>query len=336
LIQVKHLRINMEKNFLKIAGNIHLSYYVEAADILGIDYKILVHGLMAEFSVGSKHWFVINTVNPLVPTPSTTICKRKNLTHLVLKEHGVKVPEQEILSCEIDAIKFFNNYRDIVIKPTQQLGGKGVSILPQNEEQVLKAYKNAFDSSHAPSDNQKVIGEQFIHGENYRFLVLGDTVIGIVRRKAAHVIGDGEHTIRELINLTNIERKANVMLPIIIDNEVILKLQRENMNLDYTPNKGEEVILRYNCNLTTGGTTEECAKEAHDYYKQLAVKAVKAIGSEFGGVDIIAKDITKPDESAINEINYNPGLRLHYKVDKGEKVKVAIPIMEYIRDKYLS
>lgn len=326
----------MEKNFLKIAGNIHLSYYVEAADILGIDYKILVHGLIAEFSSGKKHWFVINTVNPLVPTPSATISKRKNLTHLILKEHGVAVPEQEILTCEIDAIKFFNNHKDIVIKPTQQLGGKGVSILPQNEDQVLKAFKIAFDSSHAPTDDKKVIGEQFIHGENYRFLTLGDKVIGIVRRKAAHVIGDGENSIRKLIEIANIDRKENVMLPIVIDNEVMLKLQRENMDLEFTPEKDQEVILRYNCNLTTGGTTEECANEVHDYYKQLAVKAIKAIGSEFGGVDIIAKDITKPDECAINEINYNPGLRLHYKADKGEKVQVAIPIMEYIRDKYLN
>ena len=325
-----------EKNYLKEAGNIHLSYYVEAADKLGIEYKIIVHGMMAEFSVGSKHWYIITAINPLVPAPSTTICKRKNLTHLVLEKHGVTTPKQEILTCEIDAIKFFNNHKDIVIKPTQQLGGAGVSILPQNEEQVLSAFKNAFEVSQAPSDDKKVIGEEFIHGENYRFLVVGEKVVGIVRRKAAHVKGDGESPIRKLVEEENTKRKENVMLPILIDNEVTIKLQRANMNLESIPEKDQEVILRYNCNLTTGGTTEECAGEVHDFYKQLAIKAVKAVGSEFGGVDIIAKDITKPDKCAVNEINYNPGLRLHYKVDKGEKVEVAIPIMEYIRDKYLN
>lgn len=325
-----------EKNYLKEAGNIHLSYYIEAADKLGIGYKILVHGLLAEFLVENKHWYIINTVTPLVPTPSTTICKRKNLTHLVLEAHGVAVPKQEILTCEIDAIKFYNNYKDIVIKPTQQLGGKGVSILPQSEEQVLSAFKNAFELSHAPSDDKKVIGEEFIHGENYRFLVVGEKVVGIVRRKAAHVRGDGENSIRKLIDIENVKRKENIMLPIVMDNEVIIKLQRGNMDLEFIPQKDQEVILRYNCNLTTGGTTEECSGEVHDFYKQLAVKAIKAVDSEFGGVDIIAKDITKPDKCAVNEINYNPGLRLHYKVDKGEKVPVAIPIMEYIRDKYLN
>ena len=325
-----------QKNFLKEAGNIHLSYYIEAADKLGIEYQVLVPGLMAEFKVKNKHWYIINTVTPLVPTPSTTICKRKNLTHMILEKYGIPVPKQEILTCEIDAIKFFHNYKNIVIKPSQQLGGKGVSLLPQSEEQVLNAYKNAFNLSHNPDDSKKVIGEEFIQGDNYRFLVLGEKVIGVVRRKAAHIVGDGENSIRKLIEMKNEERKKNIMLPIVIDNELVLKLQRKNMNLESIPQKDEEVILRYNCNLTTGGTTEECQSEVNDFYNQLAIRAIKALDTEFGGVDIIAENISKPSKCAINEVNYNPGLRLHYKVDKGQKTEVAVPIMEYIRDKYLS
>jgi len=325
-----------QKDFLKEAGNIHLSYYVEAADKLGIEYNVLVHGLMAEFKVKNKHWYIINTVTPLVPTPSSTICKRKNLTHMILEQHGIPVPKQEILTCEIDALKFFQNYKNIVIKPSQQLGGKGVSLLPQTEEQVLNAYKNAFNLSHNPEDSKKVIGEEFIQGDNYRFLVLGDKVIGVVRRKAAHIVGDGKNSIRKLIELKNEERRKDIMLPIVIDNELMLKLQRQNMNLESIPSKDEEVILRYNCNLTTGGTTEECQGEVHDFYNKLAVRAIKALDTEFGGVDIITENISEPGKCSINEVNYNPGLRLHYKVNKGKKVEVAIPIMEYIRDKYLS
>ena len=98
----------------------------------------------------------------------------------------------------------------------------------------------------------------------------------------------------------------------------------------YVPKLDEEVILRYNCNLSTGGTTQECAKQTHQFYKDLAISAVKAIGTQFGGVDIITPDITRPVKCAVNEINYNPGLRLHYKVDEGESVQVAVPILKYI------
>jgi D-alanine-D-alanine ligase-like ATP-grasp enzyme len=97
----------------------------------------------------------------------------------------------------------------------------------------------------------------------------------------------------------------------------------------------QQVFLRRNTNITTGGTSEECFDQVHDFYKELAIKAVNALDLDLGGVDLIIEDITQPDKCAINEINYNPGLRLHYMPDKGEIKKVAVPIMEYIRDKYM-
>lgn len=316
---------------LEESRNVHLAYYVRAADILGIDCKILVKSLLAEFKYKNKVWHIINTATPLTTTTSTTICKRKNLTNMVLERHGIPVPIQQNLQSIDDALTFFHNQKDIVIKPTQQLGGKGVAILPQTEQEVIDSYNIALSSSLSKTEN-KVIGEKFIAGENYRFLVLGDSVIGIARRKSAHIIGDGEHNISQLIEQTNILRKDTLLKPILIDKEVEQKLSRDGISLNTVPEKEQEIILRYNCNLTTGGTTEECANEVHDYYKQIAIKAVKVVGAKFGGVDIIAKNISKPDEMIINEINYNPGLRLHYKVDKGNVVDVALPIMEYIRD----
>lgn len=322
------------EQYLKEAGNVHLAYYLEAADYLDIRYKVLVKGLLAKFEHDNRHWFIINAVTPLTPSTTTTICKRKHLTTLVLEKHNIPTPKQQILLSPIDAIKFYGEYKDIVIKPTQQLGGAGVSILPQNEEQVLKAYEKALEETQAKGKN-KVIAEEFIQGENYRLLVLDNEVIGAVRRKAAHVIGDSKNTIRTLISLKNEQEKKEkgLMKPIKIDNEVILKLQRDNLNLESIPKEDQEVILRYNCNLTTGGSTQECMDEVHQHYKDLAIKAVKAVGSKFGGVDIIAKNISHPGEAVINEINYNPGLRLHYKVNEGKVVKVAIPIMKYLREK---
>ncbi len=319
------------EEYLEESGNVHLAYYVQAADRLGIKYEILVKSLLAEFRDNNKVWHIINTATPLTTTTSTTICKRKNLTNIVLGKHDIPVPIQMNLQSADDALSFFHNQKDIVIKPTQQLGGKGVAILPQTEQEVIDSYNIALSSSLSKTE-YKVIGEKFISGENYRSLVLGDSVIGIARRKSAHVIGDGKSNISQLIEKTNEERKATLLKPIIIDKEVETKLFKDGISLKTIPQNGEEIILRYNCNLTTGGTTEECANEVHDYYKQIAIKAVKVVGAKFGGVDIIAKNISKPDEMIINEINYNPGLRLHYKVDKGNVVDVALPIMEYIRD----
>jgi D-alanine-D-alanine ligase-like ATP-grasp enzyme len=322
------------KQYLKEAGNVHLAYYIEAADILDIDYEVVIYRLMAKFTHQGKHWFIINTVTPLTNSPSATIAKRKNLTNQVLKDFNIPVPEQRSLNSAVEAIQFFGEFKDIVIKPAQQLGGIGVSILPKTEKEVIKAYDIALKENKSKTST-KVLGEEFIRGENYRFLVVGNDVVGIIRRKAAHVIGNGKDNIEKLIEITNEKKKKQVLKPILVDNEVHTKLQNDGLDMQYIPKDGEEVILRYNCNLTTGGTTEECAQETHQYYKDIAVETIKAIGLEFGGVDIIAEDITKPGKCAINEVNYNPGLRLHYHANKGDVVKVAVPIMEYIRDKYL-
>ena len=105
----------------------------------------------------------------------------------------------------------------------------------------------------------------------------------------------------------------------------------EGLTLDSIPQKDQYIETRLNANMTSGGTTRECINEINPYYLDLAVKAVHEIGLKFGGLDLIAEDITNPSAPhAINEINYNPGLRLHYKPDDGNIVKVAIPIMEYI------
>jgi len=322
------------EEYLKVSGNVHLAYYLEAADILDIKYS-MVKSCIAKFEVGDRHWFIINTVTPLTSSPSTTISKRKNLTNQVLSSYGIDVPVQVELSSSIDAIKFFNKYKNIVIKPKQQLGGKGITLLPETEDQVIAAF-NAAQEMDRSKENVKVLGEEFIKGENYRFLVAGKKVVGIVWRKAPAVIGDSKNTIRELIEIANKERKLLVLKPIPIDTEVEIRLKTANLTLDTVPEEGQVIVLRYNCNLTTGGTTEECASIVDPYYKELAVRATEALDLEFGGVDIIAEDITKKGKCGINEINYNPGLRLHYKADKGEEVKVAVPILEYIRDKYLS
>lgn len=323
------------KEYVKEAGNTHLAYYLEAADFLNIDYKILVHKLLAKFKYQDKVWYIINAAIPLTNSPSSTIVKRKHLTNIVLKEAGIPVPKQVKLNSPIDAIKFFDQYKRIVIKPAQQLGGIGITLLPNTEKEVLQAFEYAKEKNRSKGST-KVLAEEFIDGENYRLLVLGNQVIGAVRRKAARVIGDGKHTIQDLIDIKNELRKQKGMSPIKVDNEVEIRLKEMNMKSNSIPKAGQEILLRYSCNLSAGGTAQECMAEVTDYYKELAINATKAVGLEFGGVDIITPDISKKQRCCINEINYNPGLRLHYKVDEGEVVKVAIPIMEYIKNKYLN
>ncbi|MBI2356658.1 ATP-grasp domain-containing protein [Candidatus Dojkabacteria bacterium] len=320
----------MEKDFLKIAGNVHLAYYIEAADILGIKYEVIFRNLTARFEHQGKHWFINNTALPVNNAPSSRLARGKHFASRILDLAGIPVPQQASVENVEEAISFFNEHNEVVVKPSQNLGGKGISILPANAEDLSKAYEYAkgYDK------HGKVLIEKYIHGDNYRLLVVGDTVVGVVRRLPATITGSGSSTIKQLIEEKNIERKARMLMPIPIDEETVKHLQHKGFTLDTVLPAGVITTVRSNTNLTTGGTTEECSEIVHPYYKDIAVKTIKALDLEFAGIDLITKDITTPSECAVNEVNYNPGLRLHYKVDKGEIKKVAIPIMEYIRDRY--
>lgn len=324
--------MHSDNKYLKIAGNIFLSYYIEAADLLNIKYEVVTPSLMARFQSVDKHWFIITTAVPINNVPSSTIAKRKNLSYKVLKAAGIPVAEQLELKSEEDALTFYKSHANIVIKPIRNLGGIGVTVLPNSEVEVVKAYNLAYEKCMLKTPT-RVLGEQFATGTNYRFLVLDNKVLGVVRRLPAMVTGDGVTTLQELIARKNSERKLRVLKPIPIDEELFTRITAQNLTLESVPKLNEEVKLRFNSNLSTGGTTVECHNEVAPYYEQIAIDAVKALGLKLGGVDIIAEDINNPSAPAvINEVNWNPGLRLHYMVDEGEQVKVALPIMEYIRE----
>jgi D-alanine-D-alanine ligase-like ATP-grasp enzyme len=320
------------KDYLSEAGNIHLSYYLEAADTLNIKYEVLVHRLLARFKYNNKHWFITNTVTPLVNSPSKTIASRKNLTNLVLSKSNIPVPKQETLYTVDDAFRFFQESKKIVLKPKQNLGGKGISILPENDDEVRSAFEYA-EKNDKSKTKGSVLGEEYVSGENYRLLTLEDKVVGVVKRMGAQITGNGRDDLKTLINAENLRRKANSLIP--IDKETDKILKKQGLTMKSIPLNDQKVAVRNNTNLTTGGTTEEYSAYMHPFYADLAMKTLKALNIKFGGVDLITEDITKPSKCAINEVNYNPGLRIHYQVDKGEKINVAIPIMQYIIDHHI-
>lgn len=308
--------------------NPYLRYYAEAADKLGIEYSKISKGMIL-FKGEKRNWSIAAAETDLCGINAKRISSKKDLTHKVLKEAGFSVPAQQVLKNEDDAIDFFNNYKDIVIKPSKGVGGKGITLLPRDKESISEALKIADNGT----PGNIILGEEFFKGNHYRILVLGDKVIAAVLRKPSFVIGNGKDTIETLINAKNEEIHRKGLKGIPLDEATSLKLELDGLNLQNVPSDGEEVIVRLNTNISTGGTSEECLAEVHPRYLDIAVKATKALGLRFSGVDLMAKDITSPDaEYAINEINHHPGLQIHYKVSKGAVVDVAFEIMKYLQE----
>ncbi|MFS8631407.1 MAG: SLBB domain-containing protein, partial [Bacillales bacterium] len=89
----------------------------------------------------------------------------------------------------------------------------------------------------------------------------------------------------------------------------------------YIPKKGEIVYLRENYNISTGGDSIDYTDEMPDSYKDIAVRAAKAVGAVFCGVDMVIDDIGEeagPDNYGIIEINFNPAIHIHCYPYKGK------------------
>jgi len=63
-----------------------------------------------------------------------------------------------------------------------------------------------------------------------------------------------------------------------LDATALKVLKDQGIGKDHVPSLGERIYLRYNGNLSTGGTARECTDEIHPYNADIAVKAAQIIG----------------------------------------------------------
>jgi glutamate--cysteine ligase len=199
----------------------------------------------------------------------------------------------------------------LVVKPATTDHGIAVSTNLQTPEDLTAAVATAFKFA------QKVIVEEYFPGREYRFLVIDYHVRAIAYRVPANVTGDGKHTISQLIDKKNEGRGTDYthpLLKITIDAEVIRHLSALSMSADTIPVVGEQVFLRQNSNLSTGGDSIDVTDDMPDFYKDVAVKAARAAGLKIAGIDIIVRDpagIPGPESYIVVELNAPAMLSMH-------------------------
>ena len=55
-----------------------------------------------------------------------------------------------------------------------------------------------------------VVVETYLTGNDYRVLVIGGRVAAVAERVPASVTGDGEHTVRELVEIANLDPRRGI------------------------------------------------------------------------------------------------------------------------------
>jgi len=304
--------------------------YVEAKK-RGIPVLRLGSDSLIQLGYGKYSRLIEASLTDATSCVSVDIAGNKQLTKQILKDNNIPVPCGDIAYTEQSAIALaeYIGY-PVVVKPYDGNQGKGVALNLSSREQVRVAYFEAIKFSKA------VIVEKYVKGKDYRVLVVGEKVSAVSERKPPYVIGDGIHTIKELVEAENNndlrgEDHEKPLTKIHLDSVAKLSLSRRGIDENYIPAPNEEVYLRDNGNLSTGGTARDCSKEIHPYNAYLAVKAARLVGLDIAGIDITAEDISVPicnGSGAIIEINAAPGLRMHLYPTEGQPNNVAADILD--------
>ena len=260
--------------------------------------------------------------------------ENKVVTKKILDKNSIRSPKgDEYFSLE-EAINKAYKYVDkaIVVKPKSTNFGLGISIFKEESkvEDIEEAFKLAFEH-----DNT-VLVEEFIKGKEYRFLVIGDKVPGILHRVPANVIGDGKSSIKELVeekNKSSLRGKGykTPLEKINLDDNVKLFLKQLGKDFDYVPGIDEIVYLRENSNISTGGDSIDYTDLIPQRFKDIAIKAAKAVGANICGVDMMLEDYSDENSNySIIELNFNPAIHIHSYPYKGKEREIAKEVLDIL------
>ena len=251
---------------------------------------------------------------------SPLIMENKVVTKKVLAKAGFNVPQSvEFTSLEqaVASYPLFEG-RAVVIKPKSTNYGLGISIFQQgghNRDDFAKAVEIAF------REDKEIMVEDYLVGTEYRFFVLSEETLAVLLRVPANVVGDGVHTVTELVATKNAhplrgDGSRTPLKKIALGDIEQLQLKEQGLTVDSIPAKDQLVQLRANSNISTGGDSIDMTDEMHDSYKRLAVGITQAMGAAVCGVDLIIPNLKKPAEASLSswgviEANFNPMMMMH-------------------------
>jgi cyanophycin synthetase len=306
---------------------------VKAAVDRGIPWLRLNNQSLVQFGHGKYQQRIQATITGRTPYIAVELASDKEETNKILASLGLPVPKQILVTSQSDAVRAAQRLGGpVVVKPYNGNHGRGITINIRGDDEVRAAFDAAREHS------RSVIVETFQEGADHRLLVVNGELVAATRRTPGHVVGDGTRSIAELVEIVNQDPRRGVghekvLTRIELDREAQLMMERVGYTADSVPADGEVVYLRSTANLSTGGTATDVTDIIHPDNRDMAVRAVRAIGLDVGGVDFISPNIAesyKQIGGAICEVNAAPGFRMHVAPSEGTPRDAAGPVIDML------
>jgi cyanophycin synthetase len=306
---------------------------VKAAEERNIPWLRLNEQSLIQLGHGRYQQRLQATVTGRTSHIAVELAQDKEETNKILANCGLPVPRQELVRSAERAVRAAERLGyPVVTKPYNGNHGRGISIGLKGPEDVRQGFLAAAEHS------TSVIVETYLHGDDHRLLVVNGELIAATRRTPGRVEGDGVHTIRELIDRVNEDPRRGVghekvMTRLELDAQAEMMLARQGLSADAVPAPAQVVLLRSTANLSTGGTACDVTDIIHPDNREMAVRAVAAIGLDVGGVDFLCPDIAESYKSVgggICEVNAAPGFRMHVAPSEGTPRDAAGPVIDML------
>lgn len=305
---------------------------VDAALARGVPIRRLTDGSLVQFGWGAKQRRIQAAEIDSTSAIAESIAQDKDLTKSLLHAAGVPVPmgrpsgsleEAWAIALEVGL--------PVVVKPQDGNQGKGVSVNITD--------RAAFDAAYATAVRYGVVlVEKFLPGHDYRLLVVGNKLVAAARREPPLVVGDGKHTVRQLVDQVNADPRRGTghstsLTKIRFDDIAIGRLHEQGLEPESVPVKGRRVILRNNANLSTGGTATDVTDDVHPEVAARVIEAAQMVGLDICGVDVVCESVMRPLEEqngGIVEVNAAPGLRMHISPSYGKGRDVGKAVLDHM------
>ncbi len=306
---------------------------VRAAEERDIPWLRLNRYSLVQFGHGRYQQRIQATTTGRTSNIAVELASDKEETNDILRDLGLPVPKQLLVRSASEAVRAAERIGyPVVLKPLAGNHGRGVAINLRSREEVEVGFEKA--SEHG----RTIIVESYIEGFDHRLLVVNGELVAAAKRVPGHVVGDGKHTIEELVDIVNEDPRRGVghekvLTRLEFDHQAERLLAKLGYGRTTVPKKDEIVYLRSTANLSTGGTAIDVTDVIHPDNREMAIRAIKAIDLDIGGVDFLTKDITESYREAgggICEVNAGPGFRMHVAPSEGTPRDVAGPVIDML------
>ncbi len=285
------------------------AYLLRAACKLNRPVQWLERNII-QLGYGRRARLMHSTMTDATPSIGVALARDKVRAARLLRQIGLPVPQHiEVADVEAAVAAAARLGWPVVVKPADLDRGDGARANLMTSEQV----RTAFD--HANTLSKRILVEQHVSGQEYRLTVVNGELLWAHERVPASVTGDGQHSLRALIDAENEKRRQALLtapyglVPIRMDANNIGYLQDNGRNLEDVPAVNEVVRLQLVPAATTGGDGRAYFDSIHPDNRRLAERAAQFLRLDIAGVDMITPDITRSWREvggAVTEINALP------------------------------